>query len=89
MQAQKRGQYIIETPDNYSSTQEKNTGDKQDEDQDNTTYERMEQFEEFDFDTEIHSTAPESLLTNTAEDTYNRLNQEWGNTSTQHKELPN
>ena len=77
MQAQKRGQYIIETPVNDSSTQEQNTGDKQDEDQDDTTYERMEQFEEFDFDKENHATAAESILTNSTEDTYKSLSQEW------------
>ena len=68
MQAQKRGQYIIETPVNDSSTQEQNTGDKQDEDQDDTTYERMEQFEEFDFDNENHATAAERIITNITED---------------------
>ena len=77
MQAQKRGQYIIETPVNDSSTQEQNAGDKQDEDQDDTTYERMEQCEEFDFDKENRATAAESILTNSTEDTYKSLSQEW------------
>ena len=44
---------------------EHNTGDKQEDDQDNTNYERMEQCEEFELDPAIHQTATDDALTNT------------------------
>ena len=45
MQTQEIGQYIIETPTSAGTMQENNTGDKQEDDQDNTHYESMEQSE--------------------------------------------
>ena len=56
MQTQEIGQYIIETPTSAGTMQENNTGDKQEDDQDNTNYERMKQSEEFELDTAIHPT---------------------------------
>ena len=56
MQTQEIGQYVIKSLANASTIQEKITGDKQDDDQDNANYERMEQFKEFEFDAEKHPT---------------------------------
>ena len=67
MQAQKLGQCIIGTPANAGTIQDNNAGDKQDDDQVNTYYERMEQFEELDFDAKIYPTTTDNCLTNTTE----------------------
>ena len=37
----------------------------------------MDQFEELEFDAEIHPPSPESVSTTTTEYIYNSLNQEW------------
>ena len=65
MQTQEIGQYIIKTPPTISTTQKKNTGDKQEDDTDNANYERMVQDDEFELDTAIHSSATKEAPTNT------------------------
>ena len=78
MQTQGIGQYIIKTPANAGTIHKNNTGDIQDDDQDNTNYECMEQFKEFEFDAEIYPTTTDAVLTNTTECLKNMVKQEWG-----------
>ena len=64
MQTQEIGQYIIKPPTNVSPTQNNNTGDKLEDDTITANYEHMEQVEEFELDTTIHSAATEDAPTN-------------------------